>query len=94
MTVAFLGKHSKQSSESLDYDVDYSDWFSNRSDAPSTFSVSGTSGVTVSGSRSGNVINVLVSGGTAGVQYEVTILLTTTTGRVKEANFLVKIKDI
>jgi len=92
---ALLGTFTKQSTETLDYDVDYSDWFSNRSDAPSSHVVVVEPGVTlVSSNRSGNVVRAVLSGGTNGQAYKVTVRLTTTAGLVKEADFRVRIKDV
>ena len=42
-----LGKFTKQPNEVLDYDVDYDDWFSNRTDTPSSFVVVAEAGITV-----------------------------------------------
>lgn len=90
----FLGRFTQQSAEVLDYDVDFTEWFSNRTDAPATFVVTADAGVTVSGSRGGNVVRVTISGGTNGQRYKVTVRLTTTAGFVKEADFQVRIKDV
>ena len=90
-----LGKFSKQPAEILDYDVDYTEWFSNRIDTPSTFTVTAETGITVvSTARTGKVVKVTLSGGTTGVKYKVTIRLTTTLGLVKEADFTVSVKEI
>lgn len=92
---AVLGKFVKQPSEVLDYDVDFSDWFSNRSDTPSTFTVTAETGITVvSSSRIGNVVKIILSGGTSGTKYKVTVKLTTTNLLVKEADFIVAVKEV
>lgn len=92
-----LGKFEKQPQEQLTYEVDYSDWFANRSDAPSSFTVSAASGLTVVDStRVGKSIYVTVSGGVDGASYGVSVLLTTDSVplNIKEANFTVKVKDV
>lgn len=92
---SILGKFSKQPDEILDYDVDYSDWFSNRDDTAVSAVVTVTAGVTkVSDALVGNVVRVVLSGGTNGSEYQVTVLLTTSTGVVKEADFKVKVKAV
>lgn len=92
---ALLGRFVKQSSEVLDYDVDYTDWFSNRQDSAASFEVTAQAGITVEAtSRSGNVVKTVLGGGTDGESYKLTVLLTTTAGLVKEADFIVRIKDV
>lgn len=92
---AILGKFSKQSAEVLDYDVDFTDWFSNRTDTPESFTSTAETGITVvSSARSGNVIKTVLSGGTSGTKYKVTVRLTTSANLVKEADFTVTVKDV
>ena len=90
-----LGRFTKQSDEVLDYDVSYEDWFADRADTPASFTVVAETGITVdSSARTGNVVRVVLSGGTHGTAYKVTVLLTTSDGIVKEADFVVKVKDV
>ena len=92
---AILGKFSKQSSEVLDYDVDFTDWFSNRTDTPASFTATAETGIAVvSSARSGNVVKTILSGGTNGTKYKVTIRMTTSANLVKEADFTVTVKDV
>jgi hypothetical protein len=92
--MAVLGRFVKQPSEVLDYDVDFSDWFEVRTDTPSSHAVVAETGITVVGSsRTGNVVKVVLSGGTAGTKYKITVRLTTNTFLVKEAEFVVAIKE-
>lgn len=91
-----LGRFQKQPREVLDYFVDYTDWFTNRTDAPSSFAVEADTGIVVEGSELlGNVVKVVLSGGTSG-KYKVTVLLTTTASPaiVKEADFVVTVKEV
>jgi hypothetical protein len=93
--MSLLGRFTKQPAEVLDYDVDFTDFFEGRTDTPASFSVVAEPGITVIGSsRSGNVVKVLLSGGTDGTAYKVTVLLTTTTGVVREADFQVTVKAV
>lgn len=95
MSISILGKFYKQPTEVLDYDVDYTDWFSNRADTPASFVVVAEAGITVVGSsRVGNVVKVILSGGTDGVKYKITVRLTTSASLVKEADFTVTVKEV
>jgi hypothetical protein len=92
--MAVLGRFVKQPSEVLDYDVDFTDWFDGRTDTPSSHVVIAETGITVVGSsRTSNVVKVILSGGVAGTKYKVTVRLTTNTFLVKEAEFVVSIKE-
>ena len=93
--MAILGKFTKQPNEVLDYDVDYTDWFAARTDAPSTYTVLADAGITVVGSaRTGNIIKIILAGGTTGTKYKIQTRLTTTASLVKEAEFTVAVKEI
>lgn len=96
--VRVVGRFQKQPDEILDYDVDFGPWFSNRDDEPAAvdpIDVTGSDGITlVSSSITGNVVKVILSGGTADTTYKVTVLLTTSAGLVKEADFEVKVKAV
>lgn len=92
-----LGRFDKQTAEVLDYYVLFEDWFSNRSDAPSSIAVTADAGITVAASSlSGTTAKVVLSGGTNGTRYKITVRLTTdaTPAIVKEADFYVTIKDV
>jgi hypothetical protein len=92
---AVLGKFDKQPAEILDYDVDFTDWFANRTDSPSSHTATADAGITiVSATRTGNVVKVILSGGVSGTTYKVTVRMTTTAALVKEADFAVKIKEV
>ena len=93
--VSILGKFQKQPNEILDYDVDYSDWFSNRDDTPASFAIVAEPGITVVGSsRTGNVVKVVLSEGVALTKYKITVRLTTSAGLMKEADFTVTVKEV
>lgn len=94
---AILGKFTKQSGETLDYYVDFTDWFSNRSDAPASHQATAEAGITVTtSSLSGNKVKVVLSGGTSGSKYKITVKVTTnaTPAIIKEADFIVTVKDV
>lgn len=93
--VQILGRFEKQPAEILDYQVDYADWFENRSDTPASFVTSIPTGITqVASSRNGTVVTTVLSGGTVGESYKITVRLTTSAGMVKEADFVVRVKEV
>lgn len=97
MTVAILGKFEKQSAEVLDYDVDFTKWFAARSLTPDILTVTAEAGITVvASSRTDAVVKIILSGGTSGTQYKITVTLTSTSvpALKREADFVVKVKDI
>jgi hypothetical protein len=90
-----LARFTKQPSEVLDYLVDYTEWFAERSDTPSTELTVVETGITkVSSGIDGLIVKVVLSGGTVGVSYKITTKLTTTSGIVREADFTVAIKEL
>lgn len=90
-----LGRFVKQPNEVLDYNVDYTDWFVDRTDSPASETAVADDGIVVgSVSRNGNVVKVVLSGGTSGQSYKVTVRLTTTTNIVKEADFIVRVREV
>jgi len=92
---AVLGKFNKQPAEILDYDVDFTDWFTNRTDTPASHTAVAEAGITiVSATRTGNVVKVILSGGVTDTTYKITVQLTTSAGLVKEADFAVKVKEV
>ena len=94
---AILGRFTKQPGETLDYDIDFSEWFVGRSDAPTSHTVTVPAGITkVADSRDGNVVKVVLSGGTSGEKYKITVTLTTNASPalVKEVDFMVTIKAV
>ncbi len=91
--MAALAIYEKYTKEIQDYDIDFSRWLSTWSDSLSGFSLTSDIGITiVSSSRSGNVVKVWVSNGTAGNLYNISILGTTTGGRVKLAEISIKVR--
>lgn len=92
---ALYGRFTKQSTETLDYDVDYTDWFDGRADAPELHEAVAETGITLdSSAMTGKIIKILLSGGTDGEKYKITARMITNSGVVKEADFTVRIKDI
>lgn len=109
MTVKILGKHEKQPREIIDYDVIYDDWFEGRTEAPLSFTYEvvrlsadpddptppAASLLVPQSQLVGNTVKLVVSGGAARERYKLTVLLTTTpVGLVKEADFILTIKEV
>jgi len=95
--MAMLGRWTKQPGETLAYPVDYVDWLAERpGNAIASYTVSADAGIGVASHvKIGAIITVLLSGGTSGVSYKVTITVTTDlTQEVKESEFVVKVKEI
>jgi len=93
--MSVLGKHKKQPGETLDYDVSYTDFFSTRTDSLASAVVTADSGITIVDYEPfGNLVNIVLSGGTNGVKYKITVVMTTTTDIIKEDEFFVTVKEI
>jgi hypothetical protein len=92
--MASLGTYKQQPAEIIDYAVDFGPWVEDRGHLVSSFSVLSDAGVTVSSSRDGNVVRVIVSGGTNNTKYKITVRVTTDGGLVKEAEFWLRIKEV
>lgn len=92
--MTILGTFTKQPNEVLDYDVDYTEWFSTRSDQPNSHVVITEQGINVDNSAIiGKIVKVTLSGGVDDTAYKITVRLTTTGGIVKEGDFIVKVKE-
>lgn len=93
--VQILGRFEKQPAEILDYKVDFADWFENRSDTPASFSTVIPTGLTeVTSSMTGTAVTLILGGGVAEQQYHVTVRMVTSAGLLKEADFIVRVKEV
>lgn len=100
-----LGTFIKQPAEYLDYDIDFSEFLSSGDTlqatgsppVPSPLSVTvAPSGITIGPTfviNNGTGIKQWLSGGTNGVRYKVTLTATTNGGRIKQVEFVVRVKD-
>ena len=96
MSAQVLGKFTKQPAEVLDYDVSFAAWFAGRTVQPASHQVVAEPGIDiVADSRTGTTVKVVLGGGTSGARYKVTVRMTTTgtVPLVKEADFIVAVKD-
>lgn len=93
--MAILGTFTKQPSEVLDYDVDFTDWLPT-DDIVETAAVTADAGLTVDSHEvisAGTAVKVWLSGGTAGTTYKVQVTANSNAGRVKEAEFKIRVKE-
>lgn len=94
--MAILGTHDKQPNEVLDYDIDFSRYLPT-SDTIVSVVASADAGITLGDTlimSGGKIIKQWVEGGTTGVTYKVQVRITTNGGRVKEAEFRIKVKEV
>lgn len=99
-----IGKFQKQPAETLDYDVDFAEFLSDgdtlvttgNPPVPSPLNVTvDPAGMTLGPTVvvGGKVVKQWLSGGTDGVRYKITLTVTTNAGRVKQVEFVVRVKD-
>lgn len=88
-----LGTFTKQPADTLDYDIDYTDWFTPGDNVQSVVIVADT-GITV-GSIFNNDprVKVLISGGTSGATYKVTCTMNSANGLVRQDEFKIRVKE-
>lgn len=93
-----LAKYTKQPADVQDYDIDFQTEFL----AGLTDTAPGPTGVSVIVEPGINLdtfsllagrVKVWLSGGTDGTSYKVTVTVTTTAGRVKQVEIIVKVKE-
>ncbi len=94
--MAILGTFTKQPGERLDFDVDFSEWLSTTDTIASVVSVCDTGLVVETPLKdvTNKIVKQWITGGTTGTTYKVQITATTTEGRIKEAEFKVKVKEV
>ncbi len=94
--MAILGRYIKQPGETIDYPVDFTDWFEGRTaDSIASYTVTADAGISIATHvRVGFVVTVVLTGGTDGTSYKTTVKITTASGLVKEAEFVVKVKEV
>ena len=91
-----IGTFSKQPAEVLDYAVDLSQWLP-ANDYAVSYVTTAQAGITVDSTliaNGGRAIVVWLSGGTSGQRYKVQVLFTTSDGRKKEFEFVVKVLEV
>lgn len=92
--MGILAKFTKQPVEIQDYDIDFTEYLAGQSDTATSHTVQAETGLTVmSSSLVSGVVKVYVAGGVDGSQYKVSATITTTGGRVKQGDILVKVRE-
>jgi hypothetical protein len=99
-----LGRFLKQPAETLDYDIDFTEFLSDGDllvttgdpPVPSPLDVTVVpTGMTLGPTvvLDGKKVKQWLSGGIDGVSYKITLTLTSNAGRVKQVEFVVRVKD-
>jgi|SaaInlStandDraft_4_1057021.scaffolds.fasta_scaffold217779_2 hypothetical protein len=89
-----MNRYTQQEAENLDYSIDLTAWLATGDSIISTTASAAPSGLTVgvTGSTT-SVPKVWLSGGTDGTEYQITALMTTNAGRIKEVDFKLKVAN-
>lgn len=95
-----LDRYEKQPGELLDYDIDYTPGTATGLDTGDTLAsivVTADTGITVASSAiitpAYLIAKIWLSGGTSGVNYKVTCKATTTGGRQREDEIIIKVRE-
>ena len=90
-----LARFTKQPADLQDYDIDFTEWLAGFADTGASHVVAVDTGITkVSSTLVAGVVKVWLSGGLDGTSYKITATLTTTGGRVKQAEVTIKVKEV
>lgn len=90
-----LEKFTKQPADVQDYDISFVEYLAALSDTAASYTATVASGITmITSARIGGVIKVWLSGGLDGQAYKITVTLTTTGGRVKQAEVIIKVREV
>jgi hypothetical protein len=91
-----LGTFNKQPNEVLDYDISFAEWIPAGDTIVQAVAVA-DDGITLGETLidpTGLLVKQWVEGGTSGETYKIQITVTTDDGRVKEAEFKIKVKEV
>lgn len=92
--MAILEKFTKQPADRQDYDISFVAWLAALGDTGASHTVVVETGLSLLNSfLTAGVIKVWLYGGTDGTSYKVTVTLTTTGGRVKQEEIVIKVKE-
>jgi len=100
--MAVLGSYVQQPAETVDYDIDYSEFLPDTDElasaTPPTVAITpgGPSGLEVAAVNvaSPQWLKILLRGGVSGQRYKVEVTATTNEGRVRQDEFHVFVRDI
>lgn len=88
-----MNTFTKQSTELLDYKLDFSEWLAG-GDTISSTDETIPDGLTLDKKvTDSTMVTLFIKGGTDGETYKVTSKVTTTSGLIKEVDFQIKVKD-
>jgi len=83
----------KDPSAVLDYAFDWTDWLAT-SETIANHTITADTGIVVdSSTENAGIVTVWLSGGTAGINYKVACLITTSAGRTDERTIWIKVVD-
>lgn len=90
-----LGTYTQQPREKFDYDITYEDWLpgTDAIDPAKVEVMVDVPGLTAVAYASGLVVKIWVSGGTHKTTYKITVTVESDDGRIKQDEFIVKVKD-
>lgn len=89
-----IGNFTKQPIETLDYDVNYSEWITTGDNIEEASVGITPDGLTVESIFINDPkVKIWISGGENGTTYKLTITATTADGRVKQDEFRIKVKE-
>lgn len=92
--MSILAKFTKQPADVQDYDISFVEWLAGFSDTGATVAVTAETGITLlSSTLVAGIVKVWLSGGTDLISYKITVTLTTTGGRVKQVEIVIKVKE-
>lgn len=93
--MAIIGRFEKQPDEVLDYDIDFAEWIPDGDVVSSATITSSPAGLTVGTvGVFGSYLKVWISEGVDGTTYKLEVTATTQGGRVKQAEFLMKVREV
>jgi hypothetical protein len=92
--MAILEKFTKQPADRQDYDISFVAWLAGLNDTGESVVVGAEAGLTLlTSTLLAGVVKVWLDGGVDGSSYKVTVTLTTTGGRVKQEEIVIKVKE-
>lgn len=91
--MALVGSFKQQPAETLDYDIDFSDWLPDADTIVSATVAISPAGLSSSFAIQSPRVKVWCWGGTNGTTYKITVTATTNDFRVKEVEFKLRVKE-
>lgn len=93
--MSILATFDKQPADVQDYDIDFGPYLTGLGDTAVSHAVVVPTGITLmSSGMTDGVVKVWLSGGENRQKYKITVQVTTNGGRVKEAEIIIKVKEV